>query len=141
MNQTKPINIDTLQPGRELDALVAERFFGARWMMHPLSSKGCEYLIDGEKFRTPYLGMRISTGEFVEFSALPRYSTDMGAAWAIVEKLQSLGFYVSISKPPDMVTWDVRGWIDENYTRRFIGHAETAPHAICLAALDTDIGL
>lgn len=63
------------------------------------------------------------------------YAGDIAHAWVVVEKLNDLGLYVSISKPSSALTWDVRGWDEATNATRFIAHADTAPEAICLAAL------
>jgi hypothetical protein len=63
-------------------------------------------------------------------SRIPEYSTEIAAAWDVVERLKHLepemrwhdenhGWYLNFSKK------DLEG----------IPYAETAPHAICLAAL------
>jgi hypothetical protein len=58
--------MDELPAGRELDALVAERVLGLRiddaWFQHP----------DGRR---------------VSSDGLPHYSTDIAAAWQVVDKL------------------------------------------------------
>jgi hypothetical protein len=64
------------------------------------------------------------------------FSTDIDAAWQVVEKLGERGLYVSVSKAPDMENWDVRGWNVRDNNNRFIAHAATAPLAICVAALN-----
>ena len=66
----------------------------------------------------------------------PPYSTDIAAAWEVVEKLRATGEFCCI---------DVRHPIHEPIECAFykvasdhkplIGVGDTAPHAICLAAL------
>lgn len=92
-----------MKPGRDLDALVAEKVMGF-WDTH-----AAQY------------------GE-VE---LPQYSTDMAAAWSVVEKLQASRL-INVGTVTALVT-----------ARNAIGntrvYAENEPlnfpHAICLAAL------
>jgi len=121
----------TTAAGRELDALVAEKVMG--WTVcRDASCGGCEATVllmeDGWRVRAP-----LDQGGWPLGWWTP--STDIAAAWEVVEKLRVLGFNVSVSCAHGMRTWDVRGWKADN-TGRFIAHAETAPLAICLAALD-----
>jgi hypothetical protein len=120
-------------PGRALDALIAEQVMGLRrrlpgefdWAEHEW------FTVEGARPRT-----------------LPHYSTDIAAAWTVVEKLSD---YVSkrdepwwsfaifnaqknqigariYACPPGSSIFDVRTVIAEA-----VGNS--APHAICLAAL------
>jgi hypothetical protein len=97
------------QPGRELDALVAEKAMG---MLTQVS---------GDRYK--YYWMRPS--EDVHWDTLPRYSTDIATAWALVEK-----FRLAVTP------WSTQGWIATvEPGEGWICPADTAPHAICLAAL------
>jgi len=59
----------------------------------------------------------------------PNYSTDITAAWKVVEKLDA--FEIEIIRNTDK-TWDCLVWTDiENW----VVDCETAPLAICRAAL------
>lgn len=106
-----------MSPGRELDTLVAEKVMGRIVSLDPLWMK---------IYETP--------DAFVETSQsrawrrwLHPYSTDIAAAWEVVEKLC------------DVELRD--GWDGKRWWRCTIGHkhasarAYSAPHAICLAAL------
>lgn len=96
-----------MKPGREVDALVAEKVMG--WTI----SEGFYY---GPGERVP--------------ANIPRYSTDIAAAWEVVEKMRGAAGFM-------LVNFAGGGWQAD------IGdaceHAETAAHAICLAAL-TGVG-
>jgi len=61
----------------------------------------------------------------------PLYSTDIAAAWAVLEKLRSLGFNVELQGDAD-------GWECLFLDYPEIGRCEgdTAPFIICLAALE-----
>jgi hypothetical protein len=136
------------EAGRELDALVAEKVMGWRWF-HFLNK--C-YLIpprntatgfdpantlrhwDGEgKEGTPDLEWTTLTN-YPNFR-LRHYSTDIAAAWEVVEKDDGWGFdwtltrWMASSKPWACVAYRVADG------EAFSGMAATAPHAICLAAL------
>jgi hypothetical protein len=108
---------------REMDALVAEKVmeFGVmRWINHPTYDP---------KIITP-----------VEME-LPHYSTDISAAWQVLEQLRD----PSESEPDFWSITDAgieQGWIVENIWAHHDGdipnfavQAETAPLAICRAAL------
>jgi hypothetical protein len=94
--------------GRELDALVAEKVMGAK----PWIAPG-----HGPTALNP-----------------PRYSTDIGAAWAVVEKLSREVGSVEVKTHRRWMGWtcDVR----PPDGKKADGFSETsAAHAICLAAL------
>lgn len=64
-----------------------------------------------------------------------RYSTDIAAAWEVVEKLQLFNHPISLSKEKN--GWSVNR-LDEHspgYDEGLSDGCKTAPHAICLAAL------
>lgn len=124
-----------MQPGRELDALVAEMVIGYRRSFESKDNPGLWYF---EK-----------DGFSVKPHEIPEYSTDIAAAWQLLEKL-------SLS-----IVWDGSAWACANAKEitvsvsangedtqpvvigvgflvtdlPTIARADTAPHAICLAAL------
>jgi len=66
----------------------------------------------------------------LDVSAIPRFSTDPGAAWIVVEKL-------GLEVGPTVDDGGIRdGWYAEQ-PGKIVSYskAATAPHAICLAAL------
>lgn len=101
--------MESLKPGRELDALIAEKVMG--W-------KPPEF-IDGVSLERRWKNDR------GEFDSLPRYSTDIAAAWEVVEKI---GLIIGKNGP----VWDAQDLWDLPV---YFASADTAPHAICLAAL------
>lgn len=125
-----------LHAGRELDALVAEKVM--RDCLHPYALRE---KVDPKKFTIGVDDIRkCRCGYYLHAKALPfepkPYSTDIVAAWTVVEKL---------SKTLDWQAW-------EHHSKHiqflfFMGlniyHAEatTMPEAICRAALDTVQGL
>lgn len=89
-----------MNPGRELDALIAERVMGGK-------TKCTE--IPGYEF-------------------IPNYSEDIAAAWEVVEKLKKPRPIFNLECDQRLGRWNAN----------FYGAAaegDTAPHAICLAAL------
>ena len=151
-----------LAAGRELDALVAEKVMGWKWWKYPAPNRKQRLLTiiappvkDGRGFAnhidriwqpSDCLTPRFSDWDSIMWSddgfeiwqrGLPHYSTDIAAAWQVVEKLLEIlpqggihiehldyqGWSVSMCFKKAEGGWD--GWVD----------AETIPLAICLAAL------
>lgn len=106
--------------GRELDALVAEKVMGLniRPVVH-------EYGLSPQLKLAP--GSINYVGTYTEIPEVPPYSTDIAAAWGVVEKLRERGFGFSLND--GWIAWFLAGRSDWH------ADAETAPHAICLAAL------
>lgn len=58
----------------------------------------------------------------------PPYSTSIAAAWAVVEQFKDYAFELRNSHKPGIAPWIA-------YIGTFLGTGETAPEAICRAAL------
>ena len=122
-------DIDAMEAGRELDALVAERVFGID--LSPVTHDEHEwYMPDAERdisLTCKFCGCDNSRPEImcIEIKHTRSYSTDIAAAWLVVEKFRNtFGEFV----------FDIDGdW------RCFFGGklsiADTAPLALCRAAL------
>ena len=117
-----------MNPGKELDVLVAEKVMGLYSIVRDFDLPASE--------REP--------------TALP-YSTDIGAAWGVVEKLGQERI------PKRVISGEVQKyclWLHQDIDGTFVAHFSpdenmkmsisagfptgsntTAPHAICLAAL------
>lgn len=113
-----------MKPGRELDKLVAEKIFG--WNL--------TFNVHRQEW-----GQQHSD----RFEPVPKYSTDIAAAWMVVERLNSKN--ISLKLDNDPVNADEgsnsrgREWIAQFWNYGGVsqyGQSETAPHAICLAALN-----
>jgi hypothetical protein len=108
-----------MKPGRELDALVAEKVMG--WMrQHDI-----------------WYGPKLKMAQ--AFDRPPNYSTDIAAAWEIVEKFSKLGWDVTVFSGGEMRDGDeIYAEFDPRYCdgKFALKSAYTAPHAICLAALN-----
>jgi hypothetical protein len=143
----------TLEAGRELDALVAEKIFG--WQRRPFECNAEQRVVvppDWTDFSVDYwLGRDI-------YEHVPAYSTDIAAAWQVVERLRDLGcnhFSLEWEQPYDdrprrdrEADPQERPWLFAfNAPRHLSGspsigmpdpvvlHASTAPLAICYGAL------
>jgi len=126
-----PQHIDKLQPGPELDALVAEKVMG--WKVveihEPSGRKVMRWLSDhGEG-----LGM-YGVDDWTP-------SSDITLAWEVVEKIHnhgesfkplSLSRATGLGEPFSKFLWEATFRM---YPAICYATAETAPHAICLAAL------
>jgi len=118
-----------LEPGRELDALVAEKVMG--WtevecfgvinnrVKNP-PTPGCEVII--ARGRNRGRSLRI----------IPCYSTDISAAWEVVEKLKET-YGVEVYTDLDMSA--CRLFDELTYLPAEEVISNTAPEAICKAAL------
>lgn len=111
-----------MKPGRELDTLVAEKVMGLK--EDYLSCPTCKY--DGVMGGLGYLP----------------YSTDITAAWLVVEKMHTHPKPVLQLAAPQQdfcnERWRAefsRKWWHEGSPYEYACNGETAAHAICLAAL------
>lgn len=122
-----------MKPGRELDALVAEKVMGLQ-VKHLPPQEG---LTRHEEFTRQCLNFEYQRD-------IPHYSTDIAAAWMVVEKLHALGFSYCIEQTENSekpTVWLVKRGVQEEFTvardnaEMISESSEGLPHAICLAAL------
>lgn len=114
-----------LPPGRELDALVAEKVMG----LEPWPEQDSRW--ECKAFRAPI----IPQGVEPKPCAPPNYSTGIAAAWEVVEKLVALDYRVRVTAYRDNSYGVTLSFPLSAGKRDGLFEAETAPHAICLAAL------
>ena len=103
--------------GREMDAILMEKLFEYSW---DSSFKGGAW--------------RHADGSCYLQQLLPRFSTDIAAAWEVVEKLcdeTGCDIVKVCKRDPELL----RGDWSCNFGRGFEAFGETAPLAICRAAL------
>lgn len=119
---------DLMMPGRELDALVAEKVMG--WVEVRKQSIANAY---GQHVMDDYVGLPAPGAS--QPVMIPRYSTMIQEAWKVADKLRGEAQFVAVlsGKGPN----GVQPWICKvNREGSFLEErADTAPHAICLAAL------
>lgn len=128
MLDTKP-----LVAGRELDALVAEKVMGAVWTPTP-----SDMVFDEDYWleipgKPGVFAYRYRDGRVKPKAGCPPYSTDMASAWEVVEKMEQRGHGFALADsqgPPWEATFD-----NLSSMLSYIETADTAPLAICLAAL------
>lgn len=136
-----------LNPGPDLDRLVAEKVMGFSFAS---SRTALMYPKDGERYGSHFIEeggvvVQATMGSYPDFVGTERWrpSTSIEHAWEVVEKMHALGHGMIVFKSKNK--WvchykigetDVmhyRGWIYDLTDGTGVG--ETAPHAICLAAL------
>ena len=130
--------------GRELDARVAERVLGYEWRRGTrrgeppikwlLSPEQREYFTFGND--APQ-GDEHVAGDYDRH--VPRLSTDIAAAFLVVEKMRADGWRFSLDDSgSDGQTWEAwfcRDWSGESWAVAVYEERATMEHAICLAAL------
>ena len=112
-----------MKAGRELDALVAEKMGFFKRITRE----------DGTRFWMDMRGLRIFHGRMMPF--LPPYSTDLTSAWEVADKAKLFERYL-------LTKYQGRWyWQDHSDRDPFLGKRgfETAPLAICFAALQANI--
>ena len=128
------MDYSTMEAGREMDALVAEKVMGLVPCQHPCHDIGNPRYQSGPchaRPDSPQLG-----GETAP------YSTCISAAWEVVEKINgrySLSIYHAVAVSSVMTGWTI-GLAESVYPpgrkdEAVWGRAETLPLAICRAAL------
>jgi hypothetical protein len=138
---------NNLSPGCELDELIAEKIMGwTRYDQHPSSRiqidpeltrvsmqyfDQYDYLVDRRPWWVP-LGSRLIDAT----TEIPNYSTDISAAWELVEKLRRDHKAIVIHSASGSLDahsiWSCEVIYGDHVIEQF---GKTAPHAICLAAL------
>ena len=124
-----------MNPGRELDVLVAEKVMGLKAIVREKE----EIYFGG--LRDKIIEYLISEGESA-FRYIPNYSTKIEDAWAIVYRLTEDAWRVKMIMSEcggaDVIlecNAGARGIISSDTME---GLVTTAPHAICLAALKVE---
>lgn len=102
-----------MEAGRELDEAVAKMLLNLRLLSDVVTptEDPSDYIANHRKI----------------VNVRP-YSTDIAAAWEVVDKLKSRAELIQIIFYPLDGTWQCS-------LRNVVENAKTAPHAICLAAL------
>lgn len=124
-------DIDTMPAGREMDALILVRLFHLRRHLGMMHGKQ-QWVFTDEKNR---IVRTIGCGCDEDFNP----STDIKAAWEVVEKVFRKGFHLAYEQGEwiaqacncDCVPMGEWGW----EATEICGIADTAPLAICRASL------
>lgn len=118
------MRVDEMPAGREMDALIAEKVMG--------------YTLSGLSLPAypKYKLFDIESGEFSGYvKEVPHYSTDIAAAWEVVEKMKN---YLFVCGRTDDGIWEAYFFpVNSGIGKLSEAHGDTAPSAICRAALKT----
>lgn len=109
--------VHMLSAGRELDALIAEKVMGLE-LVQDMQVEELRYWVPGSRKK--------------EHKALPHYSTDMSAAWTVVEHMRKKHSNYIIIVYNEHLNYDVRFSGDKS--REYI-RLSSVTHAIGRAAL------
>lgn len=129
--------MNELKPGRELDALIAEEVMG--WHEYKDANPKAPLNNQGDLNDHP-----CETCGSVYGHGIKPYSTDISAAWEVAQKIKDMDdetkFIIHLSQTKhNECEVEITYWIEENGDRYMGGPffvlGDTAPHAICLAAL------
>jgi hypothetical protein len=138
-----------LVPGREMDALVAEKVMGwtgrktvYQWfdrkrheyplIIFAIGGEGMgsyETFVDGE-------GNKIQYGNPHKVFFTPNYSTDIAAAWEIIRKLNKKDIYLEVKQWFGQELW-IRLWTGSGALKSSLNlkSIDAFPEGICKAAL------
>lgn len=120
------MRVDEMPAGREMNALIAEKAMG--WTVFYGEYKGYE-LFDDEVAQG-YPPKEEADG--VPFE-IPYYSTDIARAWEVVEKMKN---YLFVCGRTDDGIWEAYFFpVNSGIGKLSEAHGDTAPSAICRAAL------
>lgn len=117
-----------MKAGRELDALIAEKVMGLQTCSDPIGRCAAAKLTPCQCWGVPDRNGIVSGGERAS------YSTDIAAAWEVMEKLREQW---AVELHGRDQAWAVLIEDGDEVSAHFIAteEADTAPLAICLAAL------
>lgn len=131
-----------MKPGKYLDFLIAEKVMGDEKVVIRCPKCGSDNLEYDHRieqgFCTDCQELLFSSGCFLS----KPYSTDISAAWKVVEKLREKDICLSVAHVKHVkssIVWEYIAkveWYDKSLEYKFdFATSETAPHVICLAAL------
>jgi hypothetical protein len=108
------------EAGLDLDAAIARRVFGAP----ERTPNAWGYLEHGRQHVTKR-----------PRPLYPPYSTDMAAAWRVVEHFAADGWNISLGKGHGTAEWFANLYHPDDHPNDYEADADTMPLAICRAAL------
>jgi len=109
-----------MQPGREMDAAVAEGVMGYAF-----------YRYEKDNSRCYHCGRGLYDDENGCDGECCHYSTDDDAAWTVVRAMWEKGYEINLSRDDGQIDCDFRE-ADKEWVW---ASAPTLPHAVCMAAL------
>jgi hypothetical protein len=151
-----PAEIQRMEAGRELDELVGTAFglpttdkwhilnsvSGGTYISFDRKCEADKYLAEAKQERPD--GMIAQEGKVELVRSWPRASSDITAAWQVVEALERRAQLVDITRRKDFDTglypWECEIW-NTSGAPDSSAIADTAPLAICRAALKANFDL
>jgi hypothetical protein len=125
-----------MEPGRELDALIRQRIFNWNYpsyeQMKSMAEKQWEVQPECIHFMSDFDAWKVDGDFYWEYRS-PRYSTDISAAWEVVEKPEIMDRYQIGVYPTSFVKWVARKYMPGG--KDCTVQADTAPEAICKCVL------
>lgn len=132
-----------LKAGRELDALIAERvmdecpwqiWFSRDSVLRCTDINGISYFCANKEQAESYIkDFPVDWNAVLMEPQCKEYSSDISAAWEVVEKMRHLGWSFDLNLMARYTVVFRQNYLKD--TDRFSSKEDTAPHAICLAAL------
>jgi hypothetical protein len=119
---------------REIDIKIAEKVFGAKvTFLNQQHGWRIDYVTDKEECNDP---IRTDWGNDGE--KLKSYSTDLKAAWEVVEFFKDrIRFVLTMGEMPSKFYSNVVIHLGMGNFKEYQAEANTAPEAICLAILNS----
>lgn len=121
-----------MKAGRDLDALIAEKAMG--WTKRVSADHTQSSIRAFRSFGVIYAWRDKNRREMG--LDVPLYSTDIAAAWEVVEHLRSQGIAVTISTMGPRVNTSAHITYADGRRSERLHWGNSGPHAICLAALE-----
>ncbi len=129
-----------MEAGEELDGLIAQNIMGIK-KYYPGIAMDLSG-IDGKVKRVNYWWCKDVDNSHNSFTELHHYSTDISVAWEVVEKMGSLGYYVTIEelrpyrqREDYLSMCTITKYEEEEDKKEWNARADNAPEAISKAAL------
>lgn len=121
-----------MKPGRELDALVAEKVFGQTANGYIQVCPQCGFDFKRGNNKAPGRMWCLDCSEWV-YSEFKEYSTDIAAAWEVVEELVQDSWIVTVTQSEFAYSCYLECGPKARGKIEAFGQSPT--HSICLAAL------
>lgn len=130
--------IMAMVPGRELDAMIAEKIMKWEWIKYRWwDGTEKDLLTNGEC--VPHGDDFDRLGDKLLYWDMPNWSDNIMDSWEVVGKVNYLYLYRWDDQPCEFIVkpgeWECK--LTDRVEERFIGIGKTAPEAICKAALLT----
>jgi hypothetical protein len=128
-----------MNAGRELDALIAEKVMGYTLRFAAKAWTDEDWMCSDTPTETNVMAIYAPADQFPGSGAfdmsIPHYSTDIAAAWQVIDRMEELVRMARIGRV--IGGWECRFVQLEDTTGYYdvLEEADTAPLAICLAAL------